>query len=286
MKQILIISGKGGTGKTVITASFAALAKNKVMVDADVDAANLYLLLNPKIKSENAYIGSQSAIINAEKCIGCGKCEQVCRFNAIAKKDGIYRVDELSCEGCGSCLIVCPNDAVTLEKEETGKWFISDTKYGVFVHAKLAIAQENSGKLVSIIREKAKDIAIENNAEYIIIDGPPGIGCPVIASLSGVDMAVIVTEPSLSGIHDMERVVGVAKHFGVDTKVIINKYDINIENTESINKFCKEKNIEVLGQLPFSDIVSQSVVKGIPIVEFCDEEITKNIKNLWEKMKR
>jgi len=285
MKQILIISGKGGTGKTVITASFAALAKNKVMVDADVDAANLYLLLNPKIKSEDAYVGSQSASIDAGKCIGCGKCEQVCRFNAIANKGGIYRVDELSCEGCGSCLIVCPNGAVTLEKEETGKWFISDTKYGAFVHAKLAIAQENSGKLVSIIREKAKDIAIENNAEYIIIDGPPGIGCPVIASLSGVDMAVIVTEPSLSGIHDMERVVGVAKHFGVDTKVIINKYDINIENTESINKFCKEKNIEVLGQLPFSDIVSQSVVKGIPIVEFCDEEITKNIKNLWEKIK-
>lgn len=285
MKQILIISGKGGTGKTVITASLAVLAQNKVMVDADVDAANLYLLLHPKIKEKNKYIGSNSASIDANKCIGCGKCEQVCRFSAIVNKDKVFNIDGLSCEGCGACVVVCPENAITLQEEETGEWFVSDTKYGSFVHAKLAVAQENSGKLVSVIREKAKDIAVESNAEYIIIDGPPGIGCPVIASLSGVDMAVIVTEPSLSGIHDMERVVGVARHFGVDTKVIINKYDINIENTESINKFCKEKNIEVLGQLPFSDIVSQSIVQGIPIVEFCDEEITKNIKNLWEKIK-
>ncbi|MDD5454138.1 MAG: ATP-binding protein [Candidatus Ratteibacteria bacterium] len=285
MKQIVVISGKGGTGKTVITASFAALAKNKIMVDADVDAANLYLLLNPKIKSENAYVGSQSAFIDAEKCIGCGKCEEVCRFSAIAEKDEVYCVDDLSCEGCGSCVLVCPEKAITLEKEETGKWFVSDTKYGPFVHAKLAIAQENSGKLVSVIREKAKDIAVEKNADYVIIDGPPGIGCPVIASLSGIDTAIVVTEPSLSGMHDMERVIGVAKHFGVETKAIINKYDINLENTENIKKFCEKERIEVLGHLPFSDIVSHSIVKGVPIVEFCDEKIAKDIANIWEKIK-
>jgi len=294
VKQILIISGKGGTGKTVITASFAVLAENKVMVDADVDAANLYLLLSPQIKDKNKYMGSHSAFIDAEKCIGCGKCKEVCRFSAIKIGGSAsggnatgknFVVDDLSCEGCGLCVLVCPKKAITLNEEETGEWFVSDTKYGPFVHAKLAIAQENSGKLVSVIREKAKDIAMEKNAEYIIIDGPPGIGCPVIASLSGIDTAVVVTEPSLSGMHDMERVIGVAKHFGVDTKVIINKYDINIENTNTIKKFCEEKNIEVLGQLPFSDIVSKSVVKGIPLVEFCNEQIAKDIIDLWDKVK-
>ena len=285
MKQVLIISGKGGTGKTVITASLAVLAQNKVMVDADVDAANLYLLLDPKIKSTNEYIGSKSAFIDAGKCTGCGKCEEICRFGAPYEKAEKYCINELSCEGCGSCTIVCPNKAITLKEEETGKWFVSDTKYGPFVHAKLGIAQENSGKLVSVIREKAKDIAVEKNAEYIIIDGPPGIGCPVIASLSGIDIALVVTEPSLSGIHDMERVIGVAEHFGVDTKVIINKYDINLENTENIKKICKDNKVEVLGQLPFSDIVNQSVVECVPIVEFCNDQITKNIINLWNKVK-
>jgi MinD superfamily P-loop ATPase len=285
MREILIISGKGGTGKTVITASFAVLAKNKVMVDADVDAANLNLLLHPEIKEKNKYIGSKSAFIDAEKCTGCGKCEEICRFSAPYKKGSIYSIDEFSCEGCGSCVIVCPEKAVNLKEEETGEWFVSDTKYGPFVHAKLGIAQENSGKLVSVIREKAKDIAAEKNAEYIIIDGPPGIGCPVIASLSGVNTALVVTEPSLSGIHDMERVIGVAKHFGVDTKVIINKYDINLENTKNIKKICQDKNIEVLEQLPFSDKVNRAVVKGIPIVEFCKDQIAKDIISLWDKVK-
>ena len=285
MKEILVISGKGGTGKTVITASFAALAGNKIMVDADVDAANLYLLLGGEIKEKNKYIGSKSAFIDKEKCTGCGKCKDICRFSAVENKDNIFYINELSCEGCGSCTIVCPEKAIILKEEETGEWFVSDTKYGPFVHAKLGIAQENSGKLVSVIREKARDIAVEKNSEYVIIDGPPGIGCPVIASLSGVNTALIVTEPSLSGMHDMERVIGVAKHFDIDTKVIINKYDINIENTNSIKKFCEEKNVEVLGQLPFSDIVNQSIIKGVPIVEFCDEEIAKNITNLWERIK-
>lgn len=285
MKQIVIISGKGGTGKTVITGSLAVLAKNKVMVDADVDAANLYLLLNPQIKEKNKYIGSKSAFINAEKCTGCGKCEEVCRFSAIKSKDNNFYVDTLSCDGCGACMLVCPVKAITLKEEETGEWFVSDTKYGPFVHAKLGIAQENSGKLVSVIKEKAKVLAIEKNAEYIIIDGPPGIGCPVIASLSGVHTALVVTEPSLSGIHDMERVIAVAHHFGIDTKVIINKYDINLKNTNDIKKICQKRNIEVLGLLPFSEKVNQSVVKGIPIVEFCNDPIAQNIIDLWNKVK-
>jgi MinD superfamily P-loop ATPase len=282
MKQIVIISGKGGTGKTVLTASFAALSKNKVMADCDVDAADLHLLLQPEIKERHEFRSGVTATIDKELCQGCSECISVCRFNAISED---FTIDPVSCEGCTICSYVCPVGAIKLEENLSGEWFVSETKYGPFVHATLGIAEENSGKLVSVVRQKAKEIAEKENLDYIIIDGPPGIGCPVIASLSGVDLALIVTEPTLSGIHDMGRVAIVAKHFGVPTKVVINKFDINQENTKEIKKICQKEDIEVVAQLPFSQKVSKSIVQGMPLVEFCSDKIAQDISFLWERIK-
>ena len=282
MKQIVVISGKGGTGKTVLTASFASLAKNKVMADCDVDAADLHLLLQPEIKERHEFRSGVTATIDKELCQGCGECISVCRFNAIS---GDFTIDPISCEGCTICSYVCPVGAIKLEENLSGEWFVSETKYGPFVHAKLGIAEENSGKLVSVVRQKAKEIAEKENLDYVIIDGPPGIGCPVIASLANVDLAMIVTEPTLSGIHDMERVAQVSKHFGVPTKVVINKYDINPDNSEEIKKICQKGTIEVVAQLPFSQKVSESIVQGVPLVEFCSNGIVQEVSSLWERIK-
>jgi len=292
MKKILVISGKGGTGKTFFTASLACLAGDKkVMVDCDVDAANLYLLLHPDIKKTEVFKGGYEAEINQDKCIQCGKCLTICRFDAIktikTHKGGIEKIviDTFFCEGCGACRYGCPVDAIELEKKESGKWFISDTKYGPFVFAKLGIAAENSGKLVSEIKEKARKLGETNKSEYIIIDGPPGIGCPAIASMSGVDLAVVVTEPTLSGISDMQRVIQVAEHFEVETKVVINKYDLNLENSEDIEKMCKDKSIEIAGRIPFSSKVAKSIVKAIPYIEFFGNDgISGGIRDIWSKI--
>jgi MinD superfamily P-loop ATPase len=282
MKQIVVISGKGGTGKTVLTASFASLAKNKVMADCDVDAADLHLLLQPEIKERHEFRSGVTATIDKELCQSCGECISVCRFNAISED---FTIDPIYCEGCTICSYICPVGAIKLEENLSGEWFVSETKYGPFVHAKLGIAEENSGKLVSVVRQKAKEIAEKENLDYIIIDGPPGIGCPVIASLANVDLAMIVTEPTLSGIHDMERVAQVSKHFGVLTKVVINKYDINPDNSEEIKKICQKGDIEVVAQLPFSQKVSESIVQGVPLVEFCSNGIVQEVSSLWERIK-
>ena len=282
MKQIVVISGKGGTGKTILAASFAALAKNKVMADCDVDAADLHLLLQPEIKERHEFRSGLTARVDTEICEQCGQCISVCRFDAISED---FIVDPVSCEGCTICSYVCPAGAITLEENISGEWFISDTKYGPLVHAKLGIAEENSGKLVTQVRQAAKEIAEKDKLDYVIIDGPPGIGCPVIASLSGVDLAVIVTEPTLSGIHDMERVAQVSRHFGVPTKVVINKYDINPDNSEEIEKICQKGDMEVIAQLPFSQKVSESIVQGAPLVEFCSNGIAQDISFLWERIK-
>jgi len=282
MKQIVVISGKGGTGKTVLTASFAVLSGNKVMADCDVDAADLHLLLKPEIRERHEFRSGETAKINRDICEECGECINVCRFNAISED---FRVDPVSCEGCKVCSFVCPAGAITMEENVSGEWFISETKYGPMVHARLGIAEENSGKLVSLVRQEARRIADEAHKDYVIIDGPPGIGCPVIASLANVDLALIVTEPTLSGIHDMERIASVSKHFNVPTKVVINKYDLNVKNSEEIERICDGKGIEVLTRLPFSQKVSQSIVQGIPLVEFCNDEIVRDIAHLWEKIK-
>lgn len=282
MKQIVVISGKGGTGKTVLTASFAALANKKVMVDCDVDAADLHLLLQPEIKERHDFRSGKTAWIDREVCQECGQCIDVCRFDAISDD---FTIDPISCEGCTICSYICPAEAINLKENLSGEWFISETKYGPFVHAKLGIAEENSGKLVTKVREAAKEIADKEKLDYIIIDGPPGIGCPVIASLANVDLALIVTEPTLSGIHDMERVAQVSKHFTVPTKVVINKFDINPENSEDIKKICQKEDMEVMAQLPFSQKVSESIVQGIPLIEFCEDKIVKDISLLWERIK-
>jgi len=281
MKQITVISGKGGTGKTVLTASFSALAKNKVMADCDVDAADLHLLLHPVIKERHDFEGGVTAKIDEEVCIRCRKCIDICRFDAITDK---IKVDPISCEGCALCSRICPVEAIKMEDNICGEWFVSETKYGPLVHAKLGIAEENSGKLVTKVRQIAKEIAKNKGMDYVIIDGPPGIGCPVIASLTGVDVAVIVTEPTLSGIHDMERVLDVASHFEVDSKVVVNKYDLNIDNSKQIMSFCREKNIELAGLIPFSREVSESIVKGITIVEYMQNDVSKEITSIWQKI--
>jgi MinD superfamily P-loop ATPase len=282
MKQIVVISGKGGTGKTVLTASFASLAGNKVMVDCDVDAADLHLLLKPEIKERHEFRSGATARIESDICQACGECISACRFDAIRED---FRVDPVSCEGCAICSHICPAGAIVMEENVSGEWYLSETKYGPLVHAKLGIAEENSGKLVAKVRQIAKDIAEKEKRDYVIIDGPPGIGCPVIAALSGVDLALIVTEPTLSGMHDMERVAQVSKHFGVSTKVVINKYDLNTKNSETIKKTCELADIEVVALLPFSRKVSESIVQGVPLVEYSRNGISGDIALLWDRIK-
>lgn len=281
MKQIVIISGKGGTGKTVVTGSLAALADKKIMVDCDVDAADLHLLLHPTVKERNEFRSGKTALIDKKLCKQCGKCIVACRFEAI-KPD--FTIESFLCEGCALCSRICPYGAIRMEENIAGEWFVSDTKYGPFVHAKLGIAEENSGKLVAKIRQIAKELAQKQSLEYVIIDGPPGIGCPVIASLSGVDCALIVTEPTLSGLHDARRVIEVARHFNIPVKLVVNKYDLNIDMTGQIESFCKENAIPVIGNIPFDKIIVESMVRGKTIVEHCGGRIKGDIVKIWKAL--
>jgi MinD superfamily P-loop ATPase len=278
MKEIVVLSGKGGTGKTSIVASFAALAQSKVLADCDVDAADLHLLLRPAFKEEKEFWSGQVAVIDKGKCTECGLCQELCRFEAIRD----FEVDPVSCEGCGFCYQICPVDAIAMEDSMAGHWFISESKYGYLCHARLGIAQENSGKLVALVRQNAKLIAEKQNLDYIITDGPPGIGCPVISSLSGASLALLVTEPTLSGIHDLERVIGVCRHFSVPVLVCVNKYDLNGENTYQIESYCANEGIEVATKIPFDNVMTEAIVQGLPVVEYSDNEVTRQIKELWQ----
>jgi len=288
MKQIVVISGKGGTGKTTIAASFAALSNAKVIADCDVDAPDLHLLLKPKVKKTFDFKSGKKAFINEEECINCGECVEVCRFEAIEKiieNDVINKmiIDPISCEGCGVCFHICPVNAIEMRENLTGELFISESKYGTLIHAKLNVAEENSGKLVSMVRNYAKHMAEKENKELIIIDGPPGISCPIIASITGVDLALIVTEPTLSAMHDLDRVYKVAKHFKVRSIVCINKCDLNLKNTEKIKKYCKENNIDIAGNISFDPIVTEALVKGIPVVKYVDNKASNEIKDVYNK---
>ena len=278
MKEVVVLSGKGGTGKTSIVGSFAALAKNKVLVDCDVDAATLHFLLQPAIREKQEFWSGQVAVIDEKKCTQCGLCQEQCRFVAIKN----FNVDAVSCEGCGFCSHICPAEAITMKENMAGHWFISDTRYGPLLHARLGIAQENSGKLVALVRQRARELAEKQRADYIISDGPPGIGCPVISSLSGANEALLVTEPTLSGIHDLERVLGVCHHFGVPALVCINKYDINEDNTRQIEYYCLSQGVEVAARIPFDNIVTKAMVAGLPVVEYSQNGVSHQIEALWE----
>ena len=282
MKELVIISGKGGTGKTSIAASFATLAKNKILADCDVDAADLHLILKPKIKQREDFYGGKIAYINNDICTECGKCREVCQFDAISED---YIVEKISCEGCSVCLAFCPVDAIDFKDHLNGEWYISETRFGLLVHAKLGVAEENSGKLVALVRRQAKLLAEENTLDFVLIDGAPGVGCPVISSITGANAVLVVTEPTLSGLHDLERVSLLsANHFGIPTFVCVNKYDLNSEITDQIESFCREKNINFVGKIPYDNVVTEAMVQSKSVVEFSDGAVTKEIKNIWSVM--
>ena len=278
MREVVVLSGKGGTGKTSIVGAFAALAQHKILADCDVDAADLHLILKPELKEEHEFWSGQTAFIDRGVCAECGLCQDVCRFQAIDN----WIVDPVSCEGCGVCSRVCPVQAITMRENLAGHWFLSETRYGPLVHARLGIAQENSGKLVAMVRKQARKVAESEEASYIISDGPPGIGCPVISSLSGTDLALLVTEPSLSGIHDLERVLDVCQHFGITTMVCINKYDINEDNTRRIERYCLTQGVEVAAKIPFDNVVTEAMVRGVPVVDYTDNGVTHELERLWK----
>jgi MinD superfamily P-loop ATPase len=291
LKEIVVISGKGGTGKTSIVGSFAALAKGAILADCDVDAADLHLLLEPEKRQSHDFSGGKLASIVAEKCIGCGKCKEVCNFDAVTLSghannavEKSCTIDDVSCEGCGVCVHFCPVNAIEFKDSVNGRWFVSETRFGPMVHARLGIAQENSGKLVSLIRKEAKQIANERSSNFIIVDGSPGIGCPVIASITGADLVLVVTEPTISGQHDLDRVIELTEHFGIPTMVCINKYDINPAITEEIEIKAQRKDLKVAGKIAYDTAVTKAQLDAKSIVEYSDGELKAQIVSLWESV--
>ena len=281
MRKMTVLSGKGGTGKTTITGSFAALSNDAVFVDCDVDASNLHLLLKPEVKETIEFKGLNLAVIDPEKCTQCGLCEEKCRFNAIHD----FKIDSIHCEGCKVCVQICPVQAIGFVERVCGQAYISETEYGPMSHARLIPGMENAGKLVTLVRQNAKKLAEDGGHELMLIDGPPGIGCPVIASLADIDHGLVVVEPTLSGIHDLKRALELLDHFNVDALVCVNKYDLNQENTAAIIEFCNEEGIEVVGQVPFDLDVTQSMVAGYPVVVYApDSPASEAIKTMWEKL--
>ena len=282
IREIVIVSGKGGTGKTSLAAAFAALAKNGILCDADVDAADLHLLMQPEVKERTDFMGGSKAVINPDLCTGCGTCRTLCRFDAISDR---YEVDPIRCEGCGVCVDFCPEQAIDFPVQRCGEWYISATRFGPMVHARLGIAEENSGRLVSLVRTKTRQLAEERGLELILTDGPPGIGCPVIAAIGGATALVIVVEPTVSGIHDMERVVDLAAHFRVPGMVIVNKYDLNVEMTEAIEQLAVQRNLVVLGRVPFDPVFTRSMVQGQTLFEYGAETPTRQVvRDIWAKI--
>jgi len=288
MREIVIISGKGGTGKTSISASFAYLeGSNAVVADCDVDAANMHLLLDADFSSKEDFFSGELAVIDEGKCKNSGKCKEVCRFDAIEQKDGQYIVDAISCEGCWYCSRVCPNNAITMVKQKAGDLFVSNIKNGsTMVHAKLGFAAENSGKLVAKVKQEAKILALKSDKEFVITDGSPGIGCPVISSLSGANLVVLVTEATVSGLHDLKRVVKLLKTFSLQAVCIINKYDLNANMADEIEEYLVEENIKVIAKLPYDETFTQALTDAKPIVEYNDKsQLSIMIQKSWKEIK-
>lgn len=279
MKELIVISGKGGTGKTSLIAAFASLADSKVLCDADVDAADLHLIMDPFITTRVDFKSGHTANINRNKCSECGLCLDLCRFNAI--KDG-FKVNHIDCEGCGVCVYFCPEKTIDFPENTCGQWYYAQTRFGPMVHARLGIAEENSGKLVTLVRQESKRLADEKNLDLILTDGPPGVGCPVIASIGGASAVLIVAEPTLSGIHDMERVVQLANHFKVTAMVCVNKFDLNLELTRDIENFAQDEGLSCLGRIPFDPVFTKAMVKGQTIFEYNgNSSAGKAVRKIW-----
>ncbi len=287
MKEIVVISGKGGTGKTSITASFASLAGSDIVVaDCDVDAADMHLLMKPDFAKQEDFYSGQLAVIDQEKCILCGKCKKVCQFDAVPIIDEQYTIDKFSCEGCGYCARICPVDAIKMEESLVGKWYISDTKFdNVMVHARLGIGAENSGKLVTKVKNEAKIIATDNKKDFVLVDGSPGIGCPVVSSLSGAHFVVLVTEPTVSGVHDLKRVYELVKKFRISAGCIINKFDLNKKVYDEIVEFLEMESIVHISDLPYDETFTKAMTEGETIVEFGESEIKDTLVESWNRIK-
>lgn len=280
MKELVVISGKGGTGKTSIAGSFAVLAVNKVLADCDVDASDLHLILQPEVKETHDFIGGKKAIIQPKDCNKCGLCQTVCRFDAIRD----YKINSFACEGCGVCYHVCPENAIEFVDHVSGQWFSADTAYGPMIYAQLGIAEENSGKLVSQVRTKARELAQKQHKDLIIIDGPPGVGCPVIATLGGADLVLVVTEPTVSGAHDLKRVIELIEHFKVRALVCINKWDLAEDKCQEIERYCQKQNIDVIGKIPFDPRITEAIIQGVPPVKYTTGGAMETIKVMWDKI--
>ncbi|MBQ9105094.1 MAG: ATP-binding protein [Mailhella sp.] len=283
MREIVVISGKGGTGKTTVSASFAHLAQNKIICDLDVDAPDMHILLAPEVKQSEPFVSGFEAVIRRDACIGCGKCAGLCAFEAISLESDGYKVDPLRCEGCGVCAKLCPVQAIDLEEGRCGDWFVSDTRFGQMVHAQLYPGKENSGKLVGLLKTEARKRAREQKLDTILCDGSPGVGCPVIASLSGASLAVGVVEPTPSGRHDFARVADLCRHFRVPLAVIINKADLNPAEADSIEALCAENGHTLLGRLPFDPVVTQAMVRRQALTEF-DNPVGNRLKDMWSAL--
>jgi len=290
MTELVILSGKGGTGKTSVTASFAALAQNAVIADADVDAADLHLVLNPEIQSRHDFRSGHEAIIRQEDCLRCGACLAHCRFEAVqmdgkAAGEATFTIDPSACEGCGVCVELCPAEAIDFPERSCGEWYVSQTRYGPMVHARLRPAGENSGKLVTQVRTEARQIAERDGCDVIIVDGPPGIGCPVIASVTGASAVLAVTEPTVSGAHDLSRVLKLAKYFDVPTFVCMNKWDINPAMAGQIEQQAAAAGATVVGRIPYDRAVTAAQVNGLPVVAYSTGPAAQSIRQLWEDLR-
>ncbi len=280
--ELVVISGKGGTGKTSIVGAFAAIADNKILVDADVDAADLHLLMNPEVIERHGFTSGHEAVINGEKCTRCGECVSLCRFGAI--DDEKFQVNPLHCEGCGVCVHFCPEKAIDFPEKRCGEWFVSQTTYGLMVHAQLGIAEENSGKLVSLVRQKGRDLAEEKGIDLIITDGPPGVGCPVIAAVGNASAVLIVAEPTVSGRHDLDRVLELSSFFNVPAMVCVNKFDLNKRIAIEIEKSCETNNVTFIDHIPFNPEFIHAVANGQSIMERDDDDLTQLLRIMWEKI--
>jgi MinD superfamily P-loop ATPase len=281
MKELVVISGKGGTGKTSLMAAFASMGENHALCDADVDAADLHLLVNPHVKERHDFRGGSTAVIDHVRCTACGLCTDLCKWHAI---NGDFEVDPIECEGCGVCVYFCPEQAIDFPVKTCGQWFVSQTRFGPMVHARLGIAEENSGKLVSLVRQQTRKVAETHNLDLILTDGPPGVGCPVIASIGGATAVLIVTEPTVSGAHDMERAAQLAAHFSVPAMLCVNKFDLNPEMTQAMESHAKKRGIHVSGRIPFDPVFTQAMIQGKTIFEYNGggSETNATVCRIWE----